>query len=267
MKKILLAGAALTVLAAPAFAADLPAPMPAPIAAPLPVDDWDWTGFYIGAHGGYAWGEADTEVTLERATFGTATIYDDSDDLDGFFGGGQIGINKQYGNFLIGLEADGSWSGIDGDGTSSVTVPTGVLGPAEADFDTSVDTEIEWLATARVRAGVVWNRALLYATGGAAVAGVDSEFNVENTGGPAALDGYEFSFGDDERLLGWTIGGGVEVAVTKYLTVKAEYLYMDFEEFEVSAADTTAPGGDAFLYEAEQDIDLHTIKLGVNWRW
>ncbi|MDU6373988.1 MAG: porin family protein, partial [Bradyrhizobium sp.] len=86
MKKILLATVALAALAAPAAAADLaarPTYTKAPVLAPVQT----WTGFYIGAFGGYANEDASTAA------------------LKGGFAGGTVGYNWQQGPLVFGLEA------------------------------------------------------------------------------------------------------------------------------------------------------------------
>jgi outer membrane immunogenic protein len=88
VRKGLLATAALILGAHFAHAADLP-PGPA-VKAPPPAPAFNWTGFYIGAHVGYAFGAGD------------------NDNLSGGFGGGQIGVNWQAPGsvFVLGVEAD-----------------------------------------------------------------------------------------------------------------------------------------------------------------
>jgi opacity protein-like surface antigen len=63
MKKLLAAAAGIVALGmtGSAFAADLPPPLP--FKAPLPPPWYDWTGFYIGANGGYSWGRASNSIT------------------------------------------------------------------------------------------------------------------------------------------------------------------------------------------------------------
>jgi outer membrane immunogenic protein len=129
MKKMLVA-AALVMLVAPAFAADYPRrpPMYADplVAAPL----FNWTGFYIGGHGGYGWGTG----------AGVST--------SGFIGGGQLGFNYQLnGGLVLGAETDISISGIDGT-AGGVTFGT------------------DYLGSLRARVGYAVDRVLLYGTGG-----------------------------------------------------------------------------------------------------
>src|SRR3954468_13977672 len=96
MKKILLATVALAALAAPAAAADLaarPTYTKAPVAPPV----LTWTGFYIGAMGGYA-AEDNGANTFDRK---------------GGFAGGTVGYNWQQGAVVFGLEADAAWANIN----------------------------------------------------------------------------------------------------------------------------------------------------------
>ena len=88
--------------AVPAVAADIPVK-----AAPLAAVAYSWTGFYIGGHAGYAWGN--TTATDTVATNGACwTICGRhwTTKHDGFVGGGQVGYNWQVGQAVLGIEAD-----------------------------------------------------------------------------------------------------------------------------------------------------------------
>jgi outer membrane immunogenic protein len=133
MKKLLLATVGLAALGlAPAIAADLPARTytKAPAIAPLPT----WTGFYIGAMGGY--GKQDTSDFA----------------LSGGFGGGTVGYNWQTGMYVFGIEADAAGADI----SQTVAIP-GIV---------SAEDKIRALGTVRGRFGITYQQALFYGTGG-----------------------------------------------------------------------------------------------------
>src|SRR6266851_9811948 len=95
MKKILLGAAALAAMAAPAFAADMPArPYTKAPACTAPAVVYNWTGFYIGGHVGGAFGGNNSiEGSNGR-----------------FLGGVQGGVDYQFAtNWVVGAEAQYSW--------------------------------------------------------------------------------------------------------------------------------------------------------------
>src|SRR6478735_8093015 len=104
MKKLLLGAAALLAISAisPASAADMPmkAAPPPPI---IPV--YNWTGFYIGANGG--WGSSHN--CWDFVTVG-AVVRDGCRDASGGIIGGQIGYRWQAGQWVFGLEGQGDWA-------------------------------------------------------------------------------------------------------------------------------------------------------------
>lgn len=115
---------------------------------------FNWTGFYLGGHGGYSF------VSGPNIT-------------DGYEVGAQVGVNRQFGQVVLGIEASGGfvdWGPVTGAGS------------------------------VRARGGYAFNRFLAYATGGLGI----------------------------EDSVGWTVGGGVEYALTDHWTVGAEYLHHDF---------------------------------------
>jgi outer membrane immunogenic protein len=166
MRKLLLATAAAVLLSTPTLAVDLaPAPVePAPVYLPF-----TWTGFYVGVHAGYAWGDVDDDLDdrFEENDF-PVDHRADGLDIDGFIGGAHAGYNVQFDSFVIGIEGDVDFSGADGDHEFSASdgLITGNL---------SLDSN--WQASIRARAGFAFDRTLIYATGGVAFADADLEFN------------------------------------------------------------------------------------------
>lgn len=237
-----LAGAAAiasVALAGGAHAADLYTPPP--VYPPAPAYVFNWTGFYVGAHAGYGWGDADVK---NKDDF----LYDFSPDIDGPFVGVQGGYNHQIGSIVLGLEADVSWADIDGKESTEFAGP--FFG------DTTVKQEIEWLGTVRGRVGWAIGEIMPYVTGGFAWA------RSERT---SSWDGGDFPGGasspakDKNTHTGWVIGGGVEWAFTQNVTAKLEYQYLDLGS-ETYELDLGAP-----FSEPRVDFDLHTVRLGVNF--
>jgi outer membrane immunogenic protein len=235
MKKLLGAIAISALFAAPALAADLPARMPVK-AAPAPiVAVYNWTGFYIGAHGGYGWGEKQwTETTL------AAPRPEGSFDVNGPLAGGQIGFNFQTGMWVFGVEAQASWARIDGDRAS-------LAFPAQR-----IHTRADALGTFAGRLGVAFNNVLVYGKGGAAW--VHDKYSVSGT----AVASW-----DDTRW-GWMAGGGVEVALSPNWSIKGEYNFMDFG---TERYNNIACTGACTPFNEDVKQHIHVVKFGVNYRF
>ena len=228
MKKIL-ASAAVLLLSSSAFAADQVYIDPAPAAAPAAV--YDWSGVYIGLHIGGGWGDADLVFPTVPSASNT--------DVDGIFGGAQVGYDYQAGNWVFGAVADFSASGIDG------TSPC-----PNAAFNCPVD--VNWLATVRARAGYAANNWLFYATGGLSIADVDYDAISVATGLP-------FGPTVNDTATGYNVGGGVEWAFQQNWSAGLEYLYHDFSSSGLTAATFGSAG--------TGDLDLHTVKFSLNYRF
>jgi outer membrane immunogenic protein len=180
-------------LTSSAFAADMPA---APVyRAPVVVPAYNWSGFYLGGHGG--WGTGDASAT--------SLGFSRSPSIDGWFGGGQAGYNWQgVGSpWVFGIEADVSAGGIDG---------------SQPFLGTTVSTSLELFGTVRGRIGYAWDRVMVYGTGGWAWG--KNEVTL-TTPGLNILS-------DTASLSGWTVGGGIEWAFFDNWTAKVEYLYLSY---------------------------------------
>jgi outer membrane immunogenic protein len=229
MKKLFAATFAIAALAvAPALAADLPARPVYKGAAPAVVAAaYNWSGFYIGANGGYGWSTSDW---LE---IGGVNAHPEG---RGGLVGGTVGINWQMSNIVLGFEGDYDWARVQGSGPLSI-----------AGF--TVSTNMTYFATARGRLGLAANNALFYITGGAAFAGFDS-----TTAPCVGCTGFS-----DNRT-GWTFGGGLEYGFAPNLSFKAEYLYADF-------GTRTAPAGSADIVAADIRNRVSIVRGGINWRF
>ncbi|MGH6844103.1 MAG: outer membrane protein [Methylocella sp.] len=193
IRKFLVPVAALAA-AAPAVAADLPPREPPPPVYTPAVPLFTWAGLYLGGQIGFAWG-TDT-LTVFPAGFGTNFT------PNGVVGGAHIGYNLQLNQLVAGLEGD-----VEGTSISRSFSPGGAL------FETQIPVQ----GSIRGRLGVTFDRALLYATGGAEFASFETSVN--------GFPGFDQS---STTRAGWTIGGGIEYAVTGNWSIRAEYRYVDF---------------------------------------
>lgn len=108
----------------------------------------DWTGFYLGVHGGYGWGESEADW-IGTGTQSGLNGFGFSVDVDGPVFGGQVGADYDLGGLVVGVAADASWSGIDGtDCADTSNCPTPPPWPLA--FGTY---DVDWLATLRARLG------------------------------------------------------------------------------------------------------------------
>jgi iron complex outermembrane receptor protein len=165
-----------------------------PVRTSSPVTDW--TGIYLGFNAGYSFGGSDwTDSVTGSSTgsFGTS----------GFTFGGTLGANYQVGSLVFGVEGDGGWADASGFGTFTATslCAGGCL------------TTNTWLSTVRGRAGYAFDRFFAYGTAGAAFGDVRANFSNDAV--------------SRATKAGWTAGAGVEVALDRHWSAKAEYLFVD----------------------------------------
>jgi outer membrane immunogenic protein len=253
LKNVLLAGA-VVLMPAVAFAADL-APKPVEPVPPEVVPAFTWTGFYVGLNAGYGRANLDTDLAaIPTATPGPATralgfAIDGGrgrvkDTTNGFIGGGQVGYNYQFDpHWVAGVEADIQYAGID----------STVRAVGDDDAPITVKTQLDWYGTARLRAGYAFDNVLIYGTGGLAYGHVKSKFSVPGE-----------SFSGSETKFGWTLGGGVEYALTQNWTLRAEYLYIDLGKAKTIDA---ASADGLTRITAKADVSLHTLRAGVNYKF
>jgi outer membrane immunogenic protein len=195
MKKFLLTTVALAALGSSASAADLAArpytKAPAPIAAA-----YNWSGFYVGAMGGYGWSD---RVTVAGVAVTGA-------DIQGGFGGGTVGFNYQAPGsmFVFGVEADAAWADIN---HSEALVGFGLA-----------TQKIKAFGSVTGRVGVAVDTVLLYGKGGYGWA--QNEFSATVLG---------LTLSDSKFHSGWTVGGGAEWAFAGPWSAKVEYMFARYD--------------------------------------
>ena len=241
MKTITMAfllGASILFIGSSAQAADPVSPEPAAI---------DWSGFYAGVHGGWAWGDAESEYGnddyneggLFGCDFGAWGCAVDLEP-DGGFVGAQAGFNFVFDNgLLLGVEGDYALASLSDDGEAGVGF-----------FNTHVDLDIDQLASVRARLGMAMGQWLPFVTAGWGWAHGDRE----------TFNSFFGTSSDSNWHDGWTVGAGAEYAINDAWSLKAEYRYYDLGE---ETYGVNAIGGEG----TEVDLDLHTVLVGVNVRF
>jgi high affinity Mn2+ porin len=257
MQRTLMIGvglAALLPLVAPAIAADLPVAMP--VKAPPISTEYDWTGFYLGGHLGYAGGSSSwtansitAAVPSISGSFSLLQRFDPFNEAGSFFGGLQVGYNYMFPNrFVIGAEVDTSapaWpnlAGISIGGTSTFSAP---LIAAESYSET-----ILYFGSLRGRVGYAPGNWLFYATGGFAW-----------TYDQLTLTQLASGITDSPFLwrLGWAAGAGVEFPVAPNWTARFEYLFSDY-----GSSSVTFPQA---AQRFDSNFSLQEFRAGLNYQF
>ncbi|WP_159079853.1 outer membrane beta-barrel protein [Methyloceanibacter sp. wino2] len=232
----------------PAVAGDAPAN------GSVPDGFYDWRGFYAGAHLGGGLGLADMGDPYGRSIFGNTVR------TPGPIAGGQAGYNWQHDAAVFGIEADASWADLGG--TNTCYAYSGYF------ISSNCRAGIDALGTLTGRLGYVLpsdGKTLLY--GKAGLAWATGDLQAIPNGGlqvpGTAESGTEW---------GWTVGGGVERALSPRWTVKAEYGFLSFDQGFVAPSSRVQPRPPQPGFEAAPSArtdlsqNVHLIKLGVNYR-
>lgn len=149
----------------------------------------------------------------------------------GWMLGGYLGVNYQVGQgsgAIFGLETDINYADIDDSRTRG-----------------GVKTKVsqDWNGATRARLGFAFDRFLAY--GAAGIAYGDRELK-RRPGGS-----------DSKTAVGWTVGGGVEVAVADNVALRTEYRYTDY-------------GKDKFnlgRFSTKSSATEHRVMGGVAWKF
>lgn len=215
--KFILGAAAILLCTTPAIAADAVVMRhEQPDAVPLAAKATDWSGLYLGLSAGR--GRLDGSLEVQ----GLAPL---QGDFDGPLYGLFVGYNKQFdNNVLAGIEADLEHN-------ENANQLLSVFGDLAG--------KTEWQGSVRGRIGYALDRLLVYMTAGYATTRAEAE--IDGVGSASA----SFS--------GYTVGAGIDYAVSEHLFGRVDYRYYDFgkEPLDFGAA---VPEG---------ALNQHVIKVGL----
>jgi outer membrane immunogenic protein len=186
----LIAVTAAVLAVAPVQAADMPVKAPA-IKAPAQAVAYNWTGIYVGIHGGGDWFTKDWNAPFTPINIaggcgcGPRGSHSDSNWLLG----AQVGFNYQLDWALFGIEAQASWTNLE-----ASNLHPGAFA-ALVGFTDHSKTDVSGTIAARL--GAAWGRQLFYVKGGAAWAH-DKFWTSDNF-----RSGHSVAHGDALGLDGW----------------------------------------------------------------
>jgi len=263
MRGLGVASIGLIVLAGGAQAADLAGALPTKAPPPAAPIAYDWTGFYVGGHLGYAAGSSNWSATQGGAATpslsGSVDLFNTFDVFKAtgsYLVGLQAGYNYMFSSrLLLGAEADVSFpSQLSG----SQTISSASIGQA------NYQDQVEFSGTVRGRVGYApsfgsarnW---LFYATGGFAYS-YDQLTRTQLAGAPVGGTAVP---GTVERLfmvprVGAAVGGGVELALSPNWMARLEYLYTDYR-----SRNATFPAG---AQRFDSDLAVQTVRAGLDYR-
>jgi outer membrane immunogenic protein len=228
-------------------------------AADLPA--YNWTGFYLGAHGGYGWGDNDFLSVLSSDPLRTLGGIKSK----GAIYGGHAGYNWQFGRVVAGVELDFSGADIRGSTAASITLPA--IPPIILAFSRADD--IKYLGTARARLG--WlpaDNVLLYGTAGLGWERVD---RTETQSQASFIGALPASFSMTSRTpldrFGWVAGAGAEVALWNSNWVgRIEYLHYDFGTTESTTSFVTTPASASRIDRGGRQT-IEAVRAGLSYKF
>lgn len=194
----------------------------------------DWTGYYAGTH----IGNAATGNQWKGAT-GAGGEFPGAFTSGGIVNGFQAGYNRQWGRWVVGVEAEATIADIEG----TARCASGVY---------LCDTSIDGLGTLTLRGGYAFGRMLAYGKAGGALL----HEHLKSTPTPGA--------GQTETLVGkawrggWTVGAGLEYALTPSLSAKVEYDFLNF------SGNVPLAGNEGNNIDVNLTHQVHLIKIGLN---
>jgi outer membrane immunogenic protein len=202
----------------------------------VPVVATTWSGLYIGAHCGAAWGQTTTN------TVDGGDNFDNRLNPEGGICGGQIGYNWQTGTLVFGIEGD----------AGALLLKHNDVQPSDDDNHVLRSVKYNGYGTITGRLGFSSGSWLAYVKGGAAFAGIKHS-------GYELPDSSSNAYSVSTTKTGWTIGGGFEYAMTANWSWRVEYLYMDFGHSNNTTTDTSI--------DIRHTDRVQAVTLGVNYRF
>ena len=218
---------------------------------------FSWTGCYVGGYVGGAWANHRRTTARDLNPYNPPQAHTWDYDLDNsFIGGGTIGCNYQVDSrWVIGLEGE----------VGSLRICGSAPDPISPALDTVASARLgDWYGVIAARFGIAWDRLLVYGKAGVSV--LDAETSVVDTCTTGACGVLSMNAVRSDTYWGWAAGGGLEYAVTDYLSVKGEYLYLGTHGSQTACGVPPQNAALRFCWNHELP-GIYTAKLGLNFKF
>jgi outer membrane immunogenic protein len=241
MKRLFLATATAALLSVPAFAADMA--VKAPMMAPAPA--FDWSGFYIGGDAGWQ----GSRIGLSSPAAGSTLSY--APDHNSFIGGGFAGAQKEFGQFVLGVE--GGYQAATGSQSLGATPSLSIFFPGGTGTGQAKLKDV-WSIGAR--AGFAMGMWMPYLTGGFASGAF--EFDAQNV--PPTVAETATS-----RNGGGYIGVGLDYALAHNWIIGAEYRHYAFNAKTVNGVAPVVGFTDPVTIAPRTDTVVARLSYKFDW--
>jgi outer membrane immunogenic protein len=239
------------------------------VAEPLYAVPYNWSGFYIGVHGGFATADVDWTVNEPLpGSIGTLAAKGTKvgNELNDWLWGGHVGFNLQKGRWVFGIE--GAWSKMEAEDKSidaNAVVP--VQGGTFFEKDTFA-TKIDNLVMVTGRVGYAWDNWLGYVKAGWARAEIETSFRLEFVAFPV-MAVADLRASTEEKHDGWTMGVGVETQINRNVIFGIEYNYIALGSERHRGRVTNADGSPtAFVFDVNVDPDpIHSVMGRLSFKF
>ncbi len=220
---------------------------------------WNWSGLYFGVNSGWAWSSTSaafptTGVNPALQIAGVPGMgFDTSTDAP--VAGGQIGLQHQFGQLVVGVE-----------GGLNVTYQNKYgedLCPRQTIANFNCVARLDDVLTLGGRLGWSMGKWMPYLTGGYASA----RFNEQAQNRSLAPIGFTIINYGDSRDSGYYIGGGVDLAMAHGWTIGIDYKHFDFgsnnkQASAIVGGTWNALPNDNARFDSEADI----LTVRVSWK-
>lgn len=253
-----IAAAAVLLVSGAAGAADLGGPPLRGSEVIAPYEHVDhWSGIYAGGHVGMQIVH-NSGFHSDAAGAANPNFPDFAYDYAGarFNYGLHLGINRLFGQFLIGAEIDfdGPQAKINSPWyNGNVAYSGGVAGNS---YQQRVG--MNWQGSLRARFGFVHHKTLFYVTGGLAYANMTVCTVIDNCLG---FVGHVVKY--STTRLGWTIGAGIEHKFNYNWSMRAEYRYANYGSRNCLATDPCSINTNSA--DIGNRVESHTVRVGVSY--